>query len=116
MGGKILILEDQPLVLQTIEKALGKVGYDTTGVSGGRECVEALAVGPYDLFIADLHVPGVDTDVLCSKVRAFCPGIKFLFVSGAAAPPGMSPFLQKPFRIDDLRKTVKEILSGPQGI
>ena len=116
MGGKILILEDQPLVLQTIKKVLEKVGYDTIAVSSGPECLEALARGPYDLFIADLHVPGVDTDALCSRVRASSPDVKFLFVSGAAPPAGRLPFLQKPFRIEDLRKTVKEILSGIRGI
>ena len=110
MKHKILVIDDEPLILMTIEKALVKSGYDVTTTSEPDEFIKALSKTGADILIVDLHLGAVDTDALISKATGMAPKAKLLVVSGSVANVRFENYLQKPFKISDLRSKVEELL------
>lgn len=107
---KILIIDDEPLVLSSIEKALLKVGYPVTAVSNSESFRNAVTANDFELLIMDVHIKGVDTNELIRMAKAVLPKAKLLTISGSVPSQDSRYFLQKPFRINELRKKVREIL------
>ncbi len=113
MPEKILVVDDEPLILKTIGRALEKVGYDVTTTANSSEFLKALKEGGADVLVVDLHLGGHDTTALINDALAISPSSKILIVSGSATPrPGLA-FLQKPFQISDLRDMIRDLLSEP---
>ncbi len=110
MRKKILVVDDEPVILTAIDRALSKVGYDITAVRDGNSCLEALSAGDFSLVIMDLHLPGSSVEELVAGAVARCPDVKFLYISGSQAREGVLPFIQKPFRINDMRDLVRMII------
>lgn len=113
MNEKILVIDDEHLILTTIERALSKVGYTVRGTSNVKDFLDALSTGIHDLLIMDLHLGGVDNKELMRKVKEITPRLKILIISGSVIGLAEKYFLQKPFRIDELRQKVREILDEP---
>ena len=114
MSKRILVVDDEAVILNAINRALSKVGYDITAVRDGGSCMEALSMGDYGLIIMDLHLPGSSTDELAAHALARCPDIKFLYISGGYGRKDSVPFIQKPFRINDIRDIVRTIIGEPE--
>lgn len=111
MGVRILVIDDEPLILKTIEKALSKSGYEVTTTSSVEEFLSSVSSGGFDLLIMDVHL-GASTRTLLGEVKRVSPEVKILTVSGSVDGSVGSPFLQKPFRIEELRDKVREMLSS----
>jgi two-component system cell cycle sensor histidine kinase/response regulator CckA len=111
MARKILVIDDEPLILMTIEKALSKSGYEVTTTSDPGEFVSAVSTAGADMLIVDLHLGGIDTDALIEKAVGMAPKAKLLIVSGSVAEVKYENYLQKPFKISDLRSKVEELLA-----
>lgn len=106
---KIIVVDDEPLILTTIEKALARHGYMIKTAKNRKHFVSALQDGPYDLCILDLHMKDISSEEIKHEVLAMNPHARFLIISGSEyGEPGY--FLQKPFKIEALRQMVKEIL------
>ncbi len=112
MNKKILVVDDEPLVLEAIDRALSKAGYEVKTVRDGNSCLEALSLQSFGLIIMDLHIPGSSTMELAEHAKAKCPEAKFLFISGGHAPSDAVHYIQKPFRINDMRQLVGSILGN----
>ncbi|GAB4388504.1 MAG: hypothetical protein Kow0025_08210 [Thermodesulfovibrionales bacterium] len=114
MGEKILVLDDEPLVLSTVQRALGKVGYQVTATGDPAVFLDALSAGDSPLLIMDLHVEGADVRALAEEAMRLSPRSKILFISGSV-PEGAEDghFLEKPFRIEELRQKVRGLLDAP---
>lgn len=110
MKEKILIMDDEPLVLASMERALKRVGYNVTAVSDKSSFSTALAENPFDLTILDLHIPDITVESLALEARKKNPKMKFIYISGSENTSGEFNFLQKPFRIDELRALVRKLL------
>ncbi len=113
MHEKILIIDDEPLVLLSIERALLKVGYEVVAASDMKDFFDAVASRKFDMIIMDLHMPGIRTNELTEEARRHIPSVKFMIISGSVPAQNSRYFLQKPFQIDVLRKKVREILDEP---
>jgi two-component system nitrogen regulation response regulator NtrX len=111
MGEKILVLDDEPLVLMTVERALGKVGYEVRVAGDAGGFLDALRAEKAALLIMDLHLGGTDMEALIEQAMRISPGSQILFMSGSA-PERPGNFLEKPFRIDDLRQKVRTMLDA----
>jgi len=109
-------MDDEPLVLATMEKALSRVGYSVKAVSDLPKYKKALGEEEFDLAILDLHIPDAALENLVKEAIKKNPGMKFIYVSGSDSKRENRNFLQKPFRIDELRKLVRTILDGPEEI
>lgn len=110
---KIVVIDDEPLVLTTVEKALGKVGYSVSCVPNVRELELALINAPFDLLITDLHMDDATADEIIEMVRASSPGVKIIIMSGSSSAARTANFIEKPFRLDELRDKVRACLDEP---
>jgi DNA-binding response OmpR family regulator len=114
MPKKILAVDDEPLIQKTIERALSKVGYEVRTAPDAENFLEALAVENADLLIIDLHLGGINTESLVKKARDISPDSKVLLMSGSIPSPNDPYFLEKPFRIEELRAKVREMVGEAQ--
>ncbi len=94
--GRVLVVDDEPLVLGAVRRALG-AQHDVEGVSSARRALELLT-GDEDLFdvvLCDLMMPEMTGMELYGEVRASHPGRarRFVFISGGAFTPGAREFL-----------------------
>jgi CheY-like chemotaxis protein len=120
----ILVVDDEPSMLEIIGEWLGGSGYSHVRFAGdGREALEMCRAERFELVISDIHMPRMDGIELLRNLRELgqrMPAI--VFVSGYDAVDqakllslGASSFLLKPFRRNDLIVAVKVALMGRGG-
>ncbi|MFQ5694786.1 MAG: diguanylate cyclase [Terriglobia bacterium] len=117
MGVNILAIDDDPLLIQLLEKALGKAGHRVTAVSDPAEGLRRLDQEAYDLVITDIAMPKLTGIHVLERVKALDATIQVIIFSGAqeeqfenavdALRLGASDFLTKPLRnMDELMVAV----------
>jgi len=116
---KILVAEDEPLMLMAIVGKLKKDGYEVTGTTNGREALKAFEETSPDLIITDILMPytsGLELiGIVKSNPRSTIPVI---VLSGLgeeetvmeAFQLGADDFLTKPFNPTELSVMVKRLL------
>jgi len=110
---RILVVEDQPLVAETIASALGD-DYDVVCGAAASDALEVLKRGTSDLVLLDCLLPGGGAgDVIALADRQ---GVPVVLMSGDieridALSDGTRPFLAKPFSMDALMETTRSALS-----
>jgi DNA-binding response OmpR family regulator len=102
---KILVVDDEPRLAQSLARLLESHGHEPTTASDGLEAWTLFEGEPdlWDMLITDIRMPKLDGVGLVRRVRARGSGIPVLFISGHGELPNvleLSPaaFLAKPFR------------------
>jgi PAS domain S-box-containing protein len=117
----ILIVEDDEALLQVTRRSLEEVGYAILTARGPSEAIliSKNHLGPIQLMVTDVIMPGMSGDQLASQLFALRPEMRVLYVSGytdnaiirhGVLEPGLA-FLQKPFSPKMLARKVREILA-----
>ncbi len=118
---KILLVDDSPTILLSIEGILKKEGYQTEKAKNGKEALEKLAKGfKPDLIITDLNMPVMDGMAFLKEVRKK-PGFRFVPIlilttesqqqkRMEAKKAGATGWLVKPVKAQDLLAVVKKVL------
>jgi len=118
---KILVAEDEPLMLMAIEAKLKNDGFEVIGVSDGQEALKALEIHLPDLIITDIVMPYTSGLELIGIVRANLKKIPIIVLSGLgqedtvmeAFQLGADDFITKPFNPTELSVRVKRLLKIP---
>jgi len=118
--GTILLVDDEPLILNVGRPLLEKLGYRVMVASGGREAVALYkkAVDQIDLVILDMIMPDLDGGETFDQLKAINPHVKVILSSGYSVEGrakdimsrGCNGFIQKPFTISALSGKIREIL------
>ena len=125
--GKILLMDDEEIVRDTIGEMLSFLGYETGFARDGIEAidlyVEARKKGePFDIIILDLTVPGgMGGQEAMEEFLAIDPKVKAIVSSGYANNRIMSDFgrygfvdvITKPYKLEELGETVSRALAKP---
>jgi PAS domain S-box-containing protein len=119
----ILLVEDEPAVLQLVERVMLRRGYRVLACNGGPEALAAAGAfpGTIHLLLTDVVMPGMTGPQVATAVRARRPDLKVLFMSGyaedVAAKRGVvdvgTHFLSKPFTLAELAGKVRDVLDLP---
>ena len=122
IGGSetVLVVEDDRIVLNLVERILKERGYDVHCASEGEEALEIAKKvgGGLDILITDVVMPGMNGRELHSRVMELCPKAKVLFMSGYTdnviihkgfVDDGVR-FLQKPFTVRELADKIRDAL------
>jgi CheY-like chemotaxis protein len=129
---KILIVDDDQAVQVTIRLLLERAGHQVVAASGGRQGIDQLESGDFDLLFLDIFMPGMDGLETMRHVRAQQPAIPIIVISGRSITPdayaepdflkmatklGAVASLQKPFRAEALLAAVDGCLDAgkPEG-
>jgi CheY-like chemotaxis protein len=117
----VLLVEDEEQVRTLTRTMLERQGYRVLDAASGAAALELLRQSPgVDLLLTDVVMAQMRGPELAVEVKALCPGIKVLFMSGyteiGVLDRGVlsagAPFLQKPFSSDGLQRKVREVLQG----
>ena len=111
MSSKILVIDDELLILNTVEKALTRVGYSVAKAQNMEELGTALREAPFDLMITDLHMAEDTAENIIERVKQSSPGIKVLLMSGGSNRTEADNFIEKPFKLEELREKVRTYLN-----
>lgn len=110
-GARVLLVEDNPINALLAKALLTREGCEVEHAVGGEEAMAACAVGPYDLILMDMRMPGLSGEDTARRLRA--DGVKTPIVAltanafeddrHACLAAGMDDFLVKPLSPDALR-------------
>jgi len=121
----VLVIEDEVSVMAYVKAALVRSGYQVVGVSSGAQALEVLKTGDYLGVISDMRTPGgVHGSDVYDWLQAHRPelGNKLIFITGdivnedtaATLRRTGSPFVEKPFRVQELIAVVEKTFGRPQ--
>ena len=82
MNSKILIVDDEEVVRETISLKLRAHGYTTKIAKNGQEALEILEQEEFDLIIADIRMPGIDGVELLQRVSKLYPEMAKIILTG----------------------------------
>jgi CheY-like chemotaxis protein len=115
-GHKVLIVEDETMIAIMLEDMLDELGYGVAGVAAKTpQALELIDAVQVDAAILDLNLAGQDSYDIAAALEE--RGIPFLFSTGYAALAVDEryrgrPFLQKPFRQEELQKALSGMLAS----
>ena len=116
MPKKILLVDDEPLILKGLKYSLEQDGYQTDSAMDGEEALEKFFSGEYDLILLDVMLPGLDGIEVCQRVRerSNVP-IIMLTAKGEDMDKilgleyGADDYMTKPFNILEVKARIKSI-------
>jgi two-component system, response regulator PdtaR len=109
---RILLVEDEPLILMDVELQLQKAGHEVISVSNADGAIEILVDRLVDVVLTDIDIPGsMDGLRLAAAVRNRWPPVQIVLMSGKRHPtpdelPQRARFIEKPLRPHDLLEAV----------
>lgn len=111
---KILVVDDQPMILKCLKSALKADGHDIATVTAGDMALNMLGTIPFDIIITDYAMPRMDGLKFLELAGERCPGVPIIMITGYgtadtaldAMSKGAFDYLTKPFSLDALRSTV----------
>jgi len=115
---KILIIEDDLMISYTLEFRLKRDGYEVETAKDGREALEMLKRGKFNLVTTDLMLPFVTGLEVLSYIKLAMPNMPIIVLSGDNAEGtvseafklGADDYLKKPFNPSELSRRVKRLL------
>ena len=114
---KILIADDEPNIVTLISRYAEREGYEVTGVSDGRQAIEACRNDSFDVIVLDVMMPDTDGFTACRKIREFTEtpvimlsarGTEFDKLHGFEV--GVDDYVTKPFSPMELMARIKVAL------
>lgn len=128
MQKKILVVDDDELVLYGLEKALGFEGVSVATAATASEAVLKLSSCPYDLCLLDVHLPDFSGMVLMKIIKDICPKVRVIIMTASyiddqslgediktAMACGVCQFVTKPFDLHELKDLVLQALHADNG-
>jgi CheY-like chemotaxis protein len=126
MGFRILLVEDEPVIRELVSTMLTSPGVEVDCVGNGTEALKLAREVPYQLFLLDIVLPGMDGIALLRMLRAdpkTASAPIFMLTAKqksadveAARRAGSTGYIQKPFRATELMDLVEQhrkALSSP---
>ncbi len=124
-GEGILVVDDEPCVLDIATRLLTRFGYKVVTAKDGVDAVAALIRQPdaFQLVITDMDMPTMNGPATIGALRHLAPNLKVIVASGlgaqhhaeALATLSVQAFLPKPFSADVILGAVHDVLQRPGG-
>ena len=124
MAKRILLVDDEPLILRGLKYTLEQEGYETDSAMDGEEALDKFFASPCDLILLDVMLPKMDGLTVCQRIREHSNvPIIMLTAKGEDMDKilgleyGADDYMTKPFNILEVKARIKTILrrvSGPQ--
>lgn len=115
---KILVVDDEESIREFFEIMLKREGYEVFTAANGREGLEVLKRQPVDLVISDIQMPEMSGMELLTKVKELDPEMLVLMITAfgstetavEAMKLGAYDYVQKPFKIDEVKIIIRQAL------
>lgn len=115
--GKILILDDDPVVTLSCKRILGAEGYSISTVDKGEDALNKISKEEFDLFITDVMLPDISGMEVLKEARVIKPQTDVVIITGypkledakEASRLGAQQYLEKPFTPDFMINVAKKV-------
>jgi DNA-binding response OmpR family regulator len=112
---EILVVEDDPIIRQTVDYALRRAGFETRTSGDGLEALAMATTTRPDLILLDLMLPGIDGFEFASQVRRTDPDVAIVMVTALGEErdkvrgldAGADDYITKPFSMEELLARVR---------
>ncbi len=118
----LLIVDDEAPLRVLLEAALARKGYKVTCAHDGIDAIEHIASRQtkFDIVLLDLNMPGASGLEVFKVIKATCPDLKVLVLTGHLTPEtraeferlGQKHFVKKPYALDELGRTIRTVLES----
>ena len=120
---KVLIVEDEAVVRESVRDWLTEDGYDVECVATGEEALERIKKEAFGVIVLDLRLPGIDGLQVYEHVKEVTPETKGVIITAypsketleKAKRLGLLDYLPKPFKVEDLEKIISGALGELKG-
>ena len=123
MPKKILVIDDEELIIESLSRLLEKNGYEVFVVKNGQDAIIMVEEEEFDLILADIRLPGMNgveiaEDIYKNKLTQGKRKIPLIFMTGYTDQEvekkarALSPaaYIHKPFDIKDLLSQIKKTI------
>jgi len=115
---KILVVDDEGIVLDSCQRVLEADGFDAYLVPSADKALESMEHEDFALLLIDVKMPGHDGMYLMREVKERWPDIPIIVMSGydttetieEAVEMGAATFIAKPFTPDELLETIRQVI------
>ncbi len=122
MSERLLIVEDEDTLCESLQRVFRRVGYEVDRADSAESAFKLLDTSSYDLIITDIVLPGISGIELLSKYRKTNPTQKVMVMTAYASlttaveaiKAGACDFIIKPLMHDELKKAVRKALDTPE--
>ena len=123
MSKRVLIVEDEPNIVESLTFLLGRAGFEVTAESDGRQAAALLSEAPPDVLVLDLMLPGMDGFSILRHLRAqdATRDLPVIVLSAkgqsedqkTALECGADRFITKPFSNEAIVAAVTQLANPP---
>ena len=118
MSARILVVDDEEIVLRSCLRILSGDEFQVETVQDGRQALQKVEENPYDVMILDIMMPNVDGLEVLRRVKETHPNVDVIMVTGLAQIDtavkamklGAFDYIAKPFEPDELKLVVQRAL------
>lgn len=118
---RILVVDDEPLVANTIRMVLVIGGHSVDIAGDGESALAGFEPGKYDLVITDYKLPAMDGLELARAIKQCCPAQPIMLITAYAeaiakdqdGASNIDALLGKPFPAEELHAAIFKIFSAP---
>ncbi|MGV1100941.1 sigma-54-dependent transcriptional regulator [Thiovibrio sp. JS02] len=115
---RLLVVDDEEIALSNLKHVLNKEGYDITASQSGPRALQLLEEKIFDLVLTDLKMEKVDGMQILKRTRELYPDTEVIMITGYATvdsaieamKAGAYHYVAKPYKLDEVRKVVREAL------
>ena len=121
--GKVLLVDDEDIILASLQNVLKRMGYDVVALKDSLEAYGVFLKAPsdFDLVITDLTMPQITGIELANKLMDIRPDIPIILCTGfndvideeKAKSMGIRELLLKPASINELKTAISRALENP---
>lgn len=123
---RVLIVDDEQIVLDVLQRILTRIGYEAVVIESGREALERYPSEPFDLVLLDVLMPEINGFQIAREIKAINPDQRVIMVTGLGEDAAIHQagnenilvdnVLSKPFSFEKVRKVLEDTLSNPVAI
>ena len=122
MSARILVVDDEEIVIKSCLRILGGGDYQVEAVRDGREALRKIEENSHDVMILDIMMPNMDGLEVLRRVKEAHPDVDVIMITGLsqistavqAMKLGAFDYISKPFEPDELRLVVQRALERRQ--
>jgi DNA-binding NtrC family response regulator len=116
---KVLVIDDEQIVLNSVEKILGQGDYEVEATLSGRQGLEWALSKSYDIVLTDVRMPDMGGMLILRDIKKAKPSMPVIIITGyanvqtamQAMKLGAAEYIEKPFTPDQLLKAVDTTVS-----
>src|SRR3954463_6734878 len=117
MTARILVIDDEPLIRDTLAEYLAQQGFTVDGAGSGEEALERAAGVRYDVALCDVQLPGIDGIETLERLLKISPQTFVLLITAYATVEnaveafqrGAHDYLMKPILLDEVLGKIRRL-------